>query len=113
MIQSPRTVEEIAGPQRERARRRTRPVLVGIKRLAAQRQFDRSVVQGPQLRPRDLKHEHVMTIEVRLKTLRTRRRKVNVRLKIAAKRCLDGAAEIGKARQALVQLGKGDRGPGR
>ena len=51
-----------------------------------------------------------MTVEVRLETLRMRRRKVDVRLKMAAECFLDRAAESGKRWQALMQLRKGDRG---
>ena len=40
-----------------------------------------------------------MTIEVRLETLRVRRRKVDIRLKMAAECPLDRAAEIGECRQ--------------
>ena len=45
-------------------------MLVGIEGLTPQRQLDRRVVQAPNLRPRDLQDKYVVTIEVRLETLR-------------------------------------------
>jgi len=104
MKEAARAVEEIAGLQREFACRRTGSVLAGIERLPAQRQDYSSVVEGPQLRPRNLQDEHVMAIEMGLEPLGVRRRKVDVRLKMAAERLLDGTAQRGKRCPALMQL---------
>ena len=109
MIEPPRAVKQIPRIQCELACRRTGRMLVRIESLPPQREHNPSVVQGPQLRSCDLQNEHVVAIEVRLETLRLRRRKVDVRLKMAAERPLDCAAESSKRRQAFMQLRKRDR----
>src|SRR6476661_5454433 len=51
-----------------------------------------------------------MAIKVRLEALRMGRRKVDVRLKMATDRSLDGTAQIGQRRQTLMHLGQGNGG---
>ena len=59
-------------------------VLSAVSAVPLQSKINRSVIELPTLRSGDLKHEDVMSIEMRLEALRPGRREVDVGLKTGA-----------------------------
>ena len=82
--QAAREVERVAGPELELLADRAWIVLSRVVAVAFLSQFDRGAIELPPLRTRELKHEDVMGIEMRMEALRPRRRQVDVRLEWSA-----------------------------